>query len=54
VIGPRAPAADSEWRCLPSEVAFNQARLRAPGRCGGASGELGWAVGWLERASHGG
>jgi hypothetical protein len=39
---------------LPGVVEFNRARLQATGGCGGASGEFGWAMGWLGRASHGG
>jgi hypothetical protein len=42
------------WRGLPGVAEFNRARLQALGGCRGASGELGWALGWLGRARHGG
>jgi hypothetical protein len=62
LVGPwrscsRTPAVSSEWRAMagpPGVAEFNRARLQASGGCRGASGELGWALGWLGRARHGG
>jgi hypothetical protein len=44
----RQTVSGGRWRGLPSVAEFNRARLPATGGCGGASGELGWAIGWLE------